>query len=339
MSKVDWIKLNVDMFSNPKIKYIRTLPDGNDILLTWIMLLTTAGRCNDHGYIYLTEDVPYDAEMLSAEFGIPVNTIKLSIMTFEKLKMIEHDEYGLCITGWEEHQNADKLETIKEYNRLRKREQREKQKQLKQSQNNTKALLTPSKDDTNSECQEKCPGHVKDGQIDNEQFVQECQDTEVDIEIDITTTNTTIGDTEVKTPIYTYENVKEIYSMLIQGGAANLLAPRFVEDLNFFIEKLGHEVVIYGIQEASAAGTLKSNHNYLHSILMSWTEKGLNTIDKVIQEKQLHDALKNLKPKDTQGNKPNYNKKHSSFNIEAADNEYMERNRANIEELLKQSRL
>jgi predicted phage replisome organizer len=128
--EVKWIKLSVDMFDDSKIKFIRTLPEGNDILLTWIMLLTQAGKCNTRGYIFLTENIPYTPEMLADEFRIPPNTIRLALETFRKLNMIDQDEMGLCITNWEKHQNSDKLESIREYNRLAKQKSREKQKLL-----------------------------------------------------------------------------------------------------------------------------------------------------------------------------------------------------------------
>ena len=63
--ELKWIRLNIDMFDNRKIKYIRTMPEGNNIVLIWVMLLTMAGRCNDSGKIYLTESIPYTIPMLA----------------------------------------------------------------------------------------------------------------------------------------------------------------------------------------------------------------------------------------------------------------------------------
>lgn len=49
MADVKWIKITTDMFSNRKIKHLRKLPEGNSIVLIWVMLLTMAGRCNSGG--------------------------------------------------------------------------------------------------------------------------------------------------------------------------------------------------------------------------------------------------------------------------------------------------
>ena len=55
------------MFDNRKIRHLRKLPEGNSIVLIWVMLLAMAGKCNDHGKIYLTENIPYTPKMLADE--------------------------------------------------------------------------------------------------------------------------------------------------------------------------------------------------------------------------------------------------------------------------------
>ena len=77
MLEVKWIKLSVDMFDNKKIRYLRRLPDGNNIVLIWIMLLTLAGRSNAGGYIMLTEDIPYTLSMLVDELDRVLLDLKL----------------------------------------------------------------------------------------------------------------------------------------------------------------------------------------------------------------------------------------------------------------------
>lgn len=131
MAEVKWIKLTTDMFDNRKIKHIRKLPEGNSIVLIWVMLLTLAGRCNSNGIIFLTENIPYTSKMLADELGFEESIIQLALQALEQLGMICSDELGfLAITGWEEHQNIEGMEKIREQNRLRKQKQREKQKLL-----------------------------------------------------------------------------------------------------------------------------------------------------------------------------------------------------------------
>lgn len=130
MAEVKWIRINTDMFDNAKIKYLRTLPEGNNIILIWVMLLAKAGKCNSNGYIFLTENIPYTPEILAAEFDFEISTIHLALGALSKLNMILQSEETLFITGWEEHQNVEGLEKIREQTRRRVAKCREKQKFL-----------------------------------------------------------------------------------------------------------------------------------------------------------------------------------------------------------------
>lgn len=127
MGEVKWIRLSINMFDNRKIKYLRSLPEGNNIILIWVALLTIAGRCNAGGMIFLTENIPYTTKMLADELDFEENTIILALNALRKLGMVQDQDEALLITGWEEHQNIDGLEKIKEQNRIRKQRQRERE--------------------------------------------------------------------------------------------------------------------------------------------------------------------------------------------------------------------
>ena len=130
MAEVKWIKLHTAMFDNSKIRYIRTLPEGNNMVLIWVMLLSKAGKCNASGFIFLTENIPYTSQMLAAEFGFDLYLIELALATFVKLNMIQLEEHIIKIASWEEHQNIDGLDRIREQTRKRVAKYRENQKQL-----------------------------------------------------------------------------------------------------------------------------------------------------------------------------------------------------------------
>lgn len=127
MSDVEWIKITVGMFDNRKIKHIRKLPEGNNIVLIWVMLLTMAGRCNASGFIFLTENIPYTTKMLADELGFDESVIMVALEILEKFDMIRRDGDLLSIPGWEEHQNTEGLEKVREQTRKRVSEYREKQ--------------------------------------------------------------------------------------------------------------------------------------------------------------------------------------------------------------------
>lgn len=130
MADVKWIKITTDMFDNRKIKHLRRLPEGNNIVLIWIMLLTMAGRCNSGGMIFLTENIPYTPKMLADELDFEENTVKLALEALERLGMIVSDSEYFAIAGWNEHQNTEGLEKIKAQTRKRVAKYREQQKLL-----------------------------------------------------------------------------------------------------------------------------------------------------------------------------------------------------------------
>lgn len=130
MADVKWIKITTDMFDNRKIRHLRRLPEGNNIVLIWVMLLTMAGRCNAGGMIFLTENIPYNTKMLADELDFEENTVRLALEALERFGMVNTSGNWLTIAGWEEHQNIEGMEKIREQNRLRKAAQRERQKAL-----------------------------------------------------------------------------------------------------------------------------------------------------------------------------------------------------------------
>ena len=127
---VKWIKITTDMFDNRKIKLLRKLPEGNSIVLIWVMLLTMAGRCNANGMIYLTENIPYTTKMLADELGFEENIVKLALKSLEQFEMIVTDSNYLFVSGWQEHQNIEGMEKIREQTRKRVAKHRVKQKLL-----------------------------------------------------------------------------------------------------------------------------------------------------------------------------------------------------------------
>ena len=130
MADVKWIKITTDMFDNRKIKHLRKLPEGNNIVLIWVMLLTMAGKCNAGGLIFLTENIPYTAKMLADELDFEETTVQLALKALEQLGMICTNNDLFLIPGWEKYQNVDGMERIKEQNRIRQKNWYDRQKKI-----------------------------------------------------------------------------------------------------------------------------------------------------------------------------------------------------------------
>ena len=195
MAEVKWIKLTTDMFDNAKIKYLRTLPEGNNIVLFWVMLLAKAGKCNANGYVFLTESIPYTQEMLASEFDFDLTTVKLALESLKRLNMIELEESVIGISNWNKYQNIDGLEKIKDQTKKRVQKYREKQKMLLESESNVTCNVTVT----------ECNATDIDKEIDIDKDIEKNnkekkkKETEFDIEI-----NNYTDDEKLKAAIYEF---------------------------------------------------------------------------------------------------------------------------------------
>lgn len=155
------------MFDNRKIKHLRRLPEGNNIVLIWVMLLTMAGRCNSGGMIFLTENIPYNPKMLSDELDFEENTVILALKALTELNMIVTDGNYFSIAGWEEYQNVEGLDKIREQNRIRQARFKASKKQKKLSGNVTDNVIVTKGNETEEEKEkEKDTDIEKKRQID-----------------------------------------------------------------------------------------------------------------------------------------------------------------------------
>ncbi|MBE7032925.1 MAG: DnaD domain protein [Ruminococcaceae bacterium] len=126
MEEVKWIKIHVNMFSNRKIKLIRSMKNGDSFVLLWTMLLTAAGRCNADGKLYIADGVPYTEDMFATEFDMKVSIVRDALQEFEKFKMISRIDGVYCVLGWSEYQNIEGMDKIREQTRKRVEKYRDK---------------------------------------------------------------------------------------------------------------------------------------------------------------------------------------------------------------------
>lgn len=114
MAGISWIKLSVNIFDDEKIKLIKSMPEGDAIILIWIQLLCLAGKTNDNGAVYIGQHMNYTDEMISTICNQPLNTVRIALKAFEEFEMINLGEDGLIsISNWEKHQNIEGMERVK----------------------------------------------------------------------------------------------------------------------------------------------------------------------------------------------------------------------------------
>lgn len=151
MAEVQWIKIYTNMFDvSRKIKSIEQMPQGDTILVVWFKILMLAGKVNDGGAIYVTPSMPFDLAGLSYEVRRPIAIVEKALSIFEEFDMIERDNGFIYISSWEEYQNIEGMEKIRERNRLAQQKSRARRKQLQIQNNNSNDVS----------CDMSCDGHV-----------------------------------------------------------------------------------------------------------------------------------------------------------------------------------
>lgn len=146
MAGISWIKLSVNIFDDEKIKLIKSMPEGDAIILIWIQLLCLAGKTNDNGAVYIGQHMNYTDEMISTICNQPLNTVRIALKAFEEFEMINLGEDGLIsISNWEKHQNIEGMDRVREQTRKRVAKFRAKQKELESSNVNVTLHNAPDK--------------------------------------------------------------------------------------------------------------------------------------------------------------------------------------------------
>ncbi|MVX62687.1 DnaD domain protein [Clostridium chromiireducens] len=131
MADIKWIKLATNMHDDEKMKLMDAMPERDTIHYLWIRLLIQAGKTNANGLIYLNENIPYTDEMLATIFSRPVASIRFALKVLSDLQMIKIAENNVIkIVNWDKHQNVEGMDRVRDQNRKRVQNHREKKKQL-----------------------------------------------------------------------------------------------------------------------------------------------------------------------------------------------------------------
>lgn len=122
---MDWVKIMCNLLDHRKIKMIRKGPEGNTLVLLWLLMLTEAGKCNRGGYLMVSDSLPYTPQTLSMVTDIPLPTVQLGLVTFTGLDMIDQQDGAIFVKNWGKYQSEDKLEARREKERIRQQRHRQ----------------------------------------------------------------------------------------------------------------------------------------------------------------------------------------------------------------------
>lgn len=200
MADIKWIKLKVGMFNDDRIKVIQAMPEGDALIVIWIRMLILAGISNAEGYLMISENLPYTEDMLSTIFNKPLSIVRLALKTFETFGMVEACNEGIFITDFAAEQ-GEKMQDIREYNRIKKAESRERAKQKRLE------MSLAGKFDSQR--------NVNDKSMTSQGKTSTCQDTDIDKDIDIIKNNNipqNPGDLGGKAERLDYERIAALYN-------------------------------------------------------------------------------------------------------------------------------
>lgn len=121
MASLKWVKISTTIVSDSKMITLQDSPQGKRLLLLWILLLCLAGELNQGGF-FIEENKPYTIKKFKKHVNETTNFLNYSFKIFIDLGLLGKDENTYYIVNWDKHQSEDKLEKIREKDRIRKRE-------------------------------------------------------------------------------------------------------------------------------------------------------------------------------------------------------------------------
>ncbi len=125
MYKLQWLKIDANLFANRKIQILLKEPDGDTYIRVWIQLLIIAMECNKEGNLVIGENKPMTIEYFSKIMGKSFEKMEEIIEKFLELEMIILENEVYKIKNWNKYQSIETYEKYKEQGRLRQQRYRE----------------------------------------------------------------------------------------------------------------------------------------------------------------------------------------------------------------------
>ena len=140
MYKLQWLKIDANLFANRKIQILLKEPDGDTYIRVWIQLLIIAMECNKEGNLVIGDNKPMTIEYFSKIMGKSFEKMEEIIKKFLELEMIILENEVYKIKNWNKYQSIETYEKYKEQGRLRQQRYREKLKSENEKSNVTVTL-------------------------------------------------------------------------------------------------------------------------------------------------------------------------------------------------------
>ena len=155
MYNLQWLKLEIKIFSNRKMQILLKEQDGDTYFRVWVQLITIAMECNSEGKLVIGKNTPMTIENFSKIMGKSKKKMEKIIKKFQELNMLIIEEGAYKIKNWNKYQSVETNEKYQEQNRIRQQRYREKLKSEKEKSNVTITENNAIEDNTVEENLEK----------------------------------------------------------------------------------------------------------------------------------------------------------------------------------------
>lgn len=126
-----FLKLDINVFDDPKIVFLLSHEDGSDFFVLWIGILTLAMKSPNPGFLMVTESMPHNAGSIASMLKIKKSVVERGLQFFVEFNMIEIvDDKLIFVCNFQKHQKLDKIEQERINSKKRMRRYREKQRRL-----------------------------------------------------------------------------------------------------------------------------------------------------------------------------------------------------------------
>ena len=125
-----WFKIDANFDTESRLAQVEGLKGGVYHAYIYIKLQALATLSNQAGGIYIADGIPHNAKTLANKWHFRKSVVENALKALCEVKLIEIIDDTIFIADWEQVQNAEKLDKIRENNRLRKQKSRAKRAEL-----------------------------------------------------------------------------------------------------------------------------------------------------------------------------------------------------------------
>ena len=161
MYNLQWLKIEIKIFSNRKIQILLKEQDGDTYFRVWIQLLTIAGQCMQDGKLMMSENNPMTIKDFATIMHKTNNKMENILNKLIHLEMIIFEDNTYIIKNWYKYQSIDKYEKMLKQSRERQKRFRDKKKE----ENNVTITLRNATEENRKEVEEsKIEENIEEGE-------------------------------------------------------------------------------------------------------------------------------------------------------------------------------